>query len=210
MGGKNVKGHLFCAKQVRIYQLEGHETNEANIHLTRVYLELPKYTSNSTGSAIEKHPVQHLAINVFSPPKSTFFSFFGEQRNPGICGHHFVKQMVKKSFWIIKKTLTIKNGEMVKLSQNQPIKKKLAAWKLPGIIGIIDELSPRIRVTLKAVALSKTEILLMEKNPAFTSWYGKYTIIFKGFIHVRWLFGISEASTVGSLNTGLKTKIGKH
>ena len=29
-----------------------------------------------------------------------------------------------------------------------------------------------------------------------TSWYGKYPIIYRGFIDPRWLFGISEPSTV--------------
>ena len=40
-------------------------------------------------------------------------------------------------------------------------------------------------------------LLLMERNPARkTRWYGKYTIIYRVFIHTRWLFGISEPSTV--------------
>ena len=43
-------------------------------------------------------------------------------------------------------------------------------------------------------------LLLMEKNPAITSWYldifGEYLSIYSFFLHPRWLFGISEPSTV--------------
>ena len=34
------------------------------------------------------------------------------------------------------------------------------------------------------------------RNPAITSWYGKYPIPNRVLLHPRWLFGMSEASTV--------------
>ena len=39
-------------------------------------------------------------------------------------------------------------------------------------------------------------LLLMGKNQQLTSWYGKYTIISMGFIHPKWLFGISSIDSM--------------
>ena len=38
--------------------------------------------------------------------------------------------------------------------------------------------------------------LMVQKSGKLTSWYAKYPIIYVGSLHPRWLFGISEPSTI--------------
>ena len=42
----------------------------------------------------------------------------------------------------------------------------------------------------------ETNVAVDGKNPAITSWYGKYPVILQGFIHPRWLFGISSINSI--------------
>jgi len=47
-------------------------------------------------------------------------------------------------------------------------------------------------------------LLMVPKNPAITSWYGKYYIIYRVCIHLRWLFGISSIKRISSWHTTLR------